>query len=83
MKTNIRKWGNSAGTIIPVPMLDAAGIALGDKVNIEAKAGTLVMTLVDEPMTLEDLLAESPKESFKALDEDQDWIDTEPVGREI
>ena len=52
MKTNIRKWGNSAGTIIPVPMLDAAGIALGDKVNIEAKAGTLVMTLVDEPMTL-------------------------------
>ena len=55
MKTNIRKWGNSAGTIIPVPMLEAAGIALGDKVNIEAKAGTLVMTLVDEPMTLEDL----------------------------
>ena len=39
MKTNIRKWGNSAGTIIPVPMLEAAGIALGDKVNIEAKAG--------------------------------------------
>jgi antitoxin component of MazEF toxin-antitoxin module len=83
MKTNIRKWGNSAGTIIPVPMLAAAGIALGDKVNIEAKAGTLVMTLVDEPMTLEDLLAESPKESFKALDEDQDWIDVKPVGREI
>jgi antitoxin ChpS len=83
MKTNIRKWGNSAGTIIPVPMLEAAGIALGDKVNIEAKAGTLVMTLVDEPMTLEDLLAESPKESFKALDEDQDWIDVKPVGREI
>ena len=83
MKTNIRKWGNSAGTIIPVPMLDAAGIALGDKVNIEAKAGKLVMTLVDEPMTLEDLLAKSPKESFKALDEDQDWIDVKPVGREI
>jgi antitoxin MazE/antitoxin ChpS len=83
MKTNIRKWGNSAGTIIPVPMLDAAGIALGDKVNIEAKAGKLVMTLIDEPMTLKDLLAESPKESFKALDEDQDWIDVKPVGREI
>ena len=83
MKTNIRKWGNSAGTIIPVHILDAAGMELGDKVNIEAKAGTLVMTLVDEPMTLEDLLAESPKESFKALDEDQDWIDVKPVGREI
>jgi antitoxin ChpS len=83
MKTNIRKWGNSAGTIIPVHILDAAGMELGDKVNIEAKAGKLVMTLVDEPMTLEDLLAESPKESFKALDEDRDWIDVKPVGREI
>ena len=70
MKTNIRKWGNSAGTIIPVPMLDAAGIALGDKVNIEARAGTLVITLVDEPMTLEDLLADSPKKSFSRILED-------------
>ena len=83
MKTNIRKWGNSAGTIIPVPMLDAAGIALGDKVNIEAKAGQLIMTLVDEPMTLEDLLADSPKESFKILEEDQGWMDSRPSGREI
>ena len=83
MKTNIRKWGNSAGTIIPVPMLDAAGIALGDKVNIEAKAGTLVMTLVDEPMTLEDLLADSPKNSFRVLEDDQGWIDAKPSGREI
>ena len=83
MKTNIRKWGNSAGTIIPVPMLDAAGIALGDKVNIEAKAGTLVMTLVDEPMTLEGLLADSPKKSFRILEDDQDWIDAKPSGREI
>ena len=83
MKTNIRKWGNSAGTIIPVPMLEAAGIALGDKVNIEAKAGTLVMTLVDEPMTLEDLLADSPKKSFRVLEEDHGWIDAKPSGREI
>ena len=83
MKTKIRKWGNSAGTIIPVPMLDAAGIALGDKVNIEAKAGKLVMTLVDEPMTLGDLLADSPKKNFRILEEDQDWIDAKPSGCEI
>jgi antitoxin ChpS len=34
-------------------------------------------------MTLEDLLADSPKESFRVLEEDQDWIDTKPIGREI
>ena len=83
MKTNIRKWGNSAGTIIPAPMLHAAGIALGDKVNIEAKAGTLLMTLVDESMTLEDLLADSPNKSFRILEDDQGWVDAKPSGREI
>ncbi len=83
MKTIIRKWGNSAGTIIPLPMLDAAGIGLGDKVNVEVRAGTLVMTLLDEPMTLEDLLADSPKKSFRVLEEDHGWIDAKPGGREI
>ena len=82
MKTKILKWGNSAGTIIPVSMLEAAGITLGDKVNIEAKAGTLIMTLVDEPMTLEDLLADSPKKAFRMLEDDQNWIDAKPIGRE-
>ena len=66
-----------------MPMLEVAGIALEDKVNIEVKTGKLVMTLIDETMTLEDLLAGSPKESFKALDEDQNWIDAKPSGREI
>lgn len=56
---------------------------LEDKLNIGAEVEALVMTLVHEPMTLEDLLAQSPKESFKALDEDQDWIDGKPVGREM
>ena len=83
MKTIIRKWGNSAGTIIPVPMLDAAGIGLGDKVNIEARAGRLVITLLDEPMSLEGLLAGSPKKSFRVLEEDQAWIDAKPTGRQI
>ena len=41
------------------------------------------MTLVDEPMTLENLLADSPKKSFRVLEEDQDWIDAKPSGREI
>jgi len=83
MKTNIRKSGNSVGTTIPVPMLDSAGIGLGDKGSIEAKAGTLVVTLVDEPMTLEDLLAGSPKKSFNVLEEDKGWMDSSPNGREI
>ena len=54
-----------------------------DKLNIGAEVEELVMTLVHEPMTQEDLLAQSPKETFKALDDDQDWIEIKPVGREM
>ena len=83
MKTNIRKWGNSLGAIIPAPMLNEAGIALGDRVNIEAQTGQLVMTLIDEPMMLEDMLAGSPNKSFKVLEEDQVWMDSILSGCEI
>jgi hypothetical protein len=54
-----------------------------DKLNIGAEVEGLVMTLVHEPITLEDLLAQSPKETFQALDEDQDWIEIKPVGLEM
>lgn len=83
MKTNIRKWGNSLGAIIPTPMLNEAGIAQGDRVNIEAQAGQLVMTLIDEPMMLEDMLAGSPNKSFKILEEDQVWMDSSLSSCEI
>ena len=59
------------------------GLGLGDKVNIEARAGRLVITLLDEPMSLEGLLAGSPKKSFRVLEEDQAWIDAKPTGRQI
>jgi hypothetical protein len=56
---------------------------LEDKLNIEAEVEEPVVTLVHEPMTLENLLAQSPKETFQALDEDQDWIEIKPVGLEM
>ena len=33
MHTNIRKWGNSAGTIIPAAILQEAGLEIGDALD--------------------------------------------------
>jgi len=33
MQTNIRKWGNSAGTIIPANILQEAGLEIGDALD--------------------------------------------------
>ena len=45
MNANVRKQGNSAGTTIPVPILDAAEMSLGEQMNVEAKAGRVVIYL--------------------------------------
>ena len=47
MKSQIRKMGNSAGVIIPKPLLDEIGVGAGDPVNLKInKKGRLVMSPV-------------------------------------
>ena len=64
-------------------MLEASEIAPGEKVDCEATAGTLVNALVDEPMTLKELLANGLKKSFRIHKEGHVWTDSKPSGREI
>lgn len=43
MQTHIRKWGNSAGTVIPAKALAKAGFSLGDTVEIVAAEGQIII----------------------------------------
>ena len=83
MHTNIRKWGNSAGTIIPAPVLAEAGLSLGDAVEIEAVEGKIVISQAAPRYNLDDLLRASPTDSITLDEEDKAWIHDESVGREI
>ncbi|MCT4715622.1 AbrB/MazE/SpoVT family DNA-binding domain-containing protein [Enterobacteriaceae bacterium H18W14] len=82
MKTLIRKWGNSAGAIIPAAVLEQAGMKLGDKVDIEAVEGGILLRAAKPVYTLDELLARSPEGSFELDDEDREWLNTKPVGKE-
>ena len=82
MHTNIRKWGNSAGTIIPAAVLQEAGLEIGDTLDAQVMEGKVILSPLERELTLEDLLAGSPKENLAITDEDQDWLDTPAVGRE-
>lgn len=83
MHTNIRKWGNSAGTIIPAPVLAEAGLGLGDAVDIEAVDGNIVIKQVAPSYTLDELLKASPKEAVTLDDDDKAWLHDAPVGKEL
>lgn len=43
MKTKIVRIGNSQGFRLPRPLLDAAGFAIDAEVDVEARAGELVV----------------------------------------
>ncbi|GGG02573.1 MULTISPECIES: hypothetical protein [Cysteiniphilum] len=43
----------------------------------------IILTPRVEELSLEQMLAESPKASFKLLDEDKEWMHDKPKGKEF
>ncbi|MEM8561506.1 MAG: AbrB/MazE/SpoVT family DNA-binding domain-containing protein [Pseudomonadota bacterium] len=82
MRTNIRKWGNSAGAIIPAAALAQAGIKLGDAVELDVRKGEITLKHLTPEYSLEQLLDASPRGSFALDEEDREWLDDAPVGEE-
>lgn len=83
MQTNIRKWGNSAGAIIPAAALAQAGIAMGDAVEVIVKAGQITFKQAAPEYTLDQLLSASPRGSFDLDEHDREWLQDSPVGKEL
>lgn len=44
MRVAVRKLGNSSGVIVPRSLLDEAGIAVGDAVDMTCEKGRIVLT---------------------------------------
>ena len=77
----IRKWGNSAGTIIPAVTLAKAGIHLGDELEVEAEEGRIVLKQQSPKYTLDELLKHSSPAAFELDEEGREWLNDE-VGME-
>lgn len=83
MQINIRKWGNSAGTIIPASILQEAGLEIGDALDARVVDGKVILSPAVAELTLEGLLAGSPKENLALVEEDVEWVGGPSVGREL
>lgn len=84
MLTQVRKIGNSAGTIIPAPILKELKLREGDSIDISVGDNCIIIkAATGKPKySLEDLLKKcNPKApKNKKLDA---WEQTKPVGNEI
>jgi len=55
METNIRKWGNSAGVVIPQNVLKECNLNIGDAVDITIDNGVIIIKQVPGTLSLEDI----------------------------
>ena len=78
MQVVVSKWGNSLGLRLPRALTAEIGVAEGQKVEIRAEGGKLVVEPVREPYTLAQLMENVTPEAMR---EAWDWGDD--VGREV
>jgi antitoxin component of MazEF toxin-antitoxin module len=61
MSARIGKWGNSAAIRIPAATLEAAGLALGEEVELLARQGRLELRALRGVPSIEALFAKAEK----------------------
>ncbi len=84
MRTTIKKWGNSAALRLPAATLARAGLAVNSPVEIQSTEGKLVVSAVQAPAyTLQELLEECPRARMALSNEDRQWLEAEPRGKEV
>jgi antitoxin ChpS len=81
--TSLRKVGGSVMLAVPPTLLDILDLQAGAKVAIAVERGRLVV----EPRrrrryTLDELLAQCDPKAPRAKEE-QEWLDSKPVGGEL
>jgi len=81
MSTKVQKWGKSQGIRLTKALLTEAGIHVGDKVELSAREGRIVVQPVSRVRSrydLKDLLSRIPKDYQP---EEVDW--GPPTGKEV
>jgi len=79
----VRQSGGAEIISIPKAIGRILGLHVGSKLELTVVDNKIVLTPADEVISLEELLADSPKECFRVSDEDRQWIDAREVGKEI
>ncbi len=78
MQVLLSKWGNSLGLRLPKALTAEIGVSEGQKVEVRAEGGRIVVEPVRKTLTLEQMMENVTPEAMR---EAWDW--GEDVGREI
>ncbi|MDK9584164.1 AbrB/MazE/SpoVT family DNA-binding domain-containing protein [Lelliottia wanjuensis] len=82
MRITIKKWGNSAGMVIPGTVMKALGLQPGQSMEAQVMNNQLVLTPVAKRYTLQELLAQCDTTAPEISEQDI-WGTSGPVGDEV
>ncbi len=77
----IRKSGGANIISIPKAVLKVLGLHADSAVDMALEGNRIILTPVEEKMTLQDVLAGSPKERLVSA-QDRQWLEDDDVGKE-
>ena len=78
----VRQSGGAKIVSIPKAIEKALSLHVGSELNLSIVDNRIVLDPVVDKTSLEELLAGSPRENFRITEEDREWIDAKPVGKE-
>lgn len=80
---SIRQSGGANIVSLPKAVLNALDLHLGSKLAISVEEKKIVLTPVVPECSLEDLLEGSPIAKLTKTEEDEQWLNEKPIGKEI
>lgn len=82
MRVAIKKWGNSAGMIIPAPVLEKLHFQIGQELVVEVRGNELVLKARKPKYLLTDLIRKCDFDADPVSDIDI-WKESAPKGNEV
>jgi len=84
-KAHVEEFNGSVMLILPSTIVDRLRLSAGSEVEIDVKDETLLLRSRTRRgrYRLDDLLSQSDPSAFEQTDEDREFLNSPPVGREL
>ncbi|EEZ8320565.1 type II toxin-antitoxin system ChpS family antitoxin [Escherichia coli] len=82
MRITIKRWGNSAGMVIPSIVMKELNLQPGQSVEAQVSNNQLILTPISRRYSLDELLAQCDMNAAELSEQDV-WGKSTPAGDEI
>jgi len=84
MRLAIQKWGNGAAVRLQRPLLQQIQCEIGESLEVEVVDGGLFLRPIRKPeFSLDELLESCTPDKMDLDEEDREWLQDSPKGREL